>query len=94
MLSEDTIDSSITSHLNQLLNSRDYSKTICPSEVARALSQPELASAGFSSWRDAMSRIKEVAWERDDIEVLQHGSIVFKDTEIKGPIRLRLRKEA
>jgi hypothetical protein len=88
-----TLDSIITSHLNRLLESRAYPKTICPSEVARALSTTDLSQAGFTSWREAMNQVRAAAWVRDDIEVLQHGTVISKDAEIKGPIRLRLQAQ-
>lgn len=87
------LDESITSHLNRLLESRAYPKTICPSEVARALSQQDLSAASLTSWRDAMGRIREMALQRDDVEMLQHNVVIPREAEIRGPIRLRLRDQ-
>jgi hypothetical protein len=84
-------------HLNLLLAAREYPKTICPSEVARALSTAELREAGISSWRDAMPEIRKVVAEmrrNGEVEVLQKGSIVGGDLgdaleHVVGPIRIR-----
>ena len=81
-------------HLNRLLCSREYPKTICPSEVARATSAKELEDLGFEEWRDLMPTIREVLWgmrQRGEVEILQKGNVV-RDIElqdIKGPIRAR-----
>lgn len=84
----------ILGHANRLLDTRDYPKTICPSEIARALSAAELGSLGVSEWRDAMPEIRQVMWEKraaGEVEVLQKGEVVDVDSldEIKGPIRVR-----
>lgn len=84
----------ILQHAERLLNSRDYPKTICPSEIARALTKDELETLGAAEWRDAMDDIRRLMWgKRDagDVEVLQKGEVVNVETleEIKGPIRLR-----
>jgi hypothetical protein len=84
-------------HLERLLNSREHPKTICPSEVARAVSSHELVSGGFSSWRDAMSDIRVLVAEmksRGEVEVLQKGSVVEGDLgegleNVVGPLRVR-----
>jgi len=69
--------------LLQLCDERGPEKTICPSEVARQLSD---------DWRGLMPQVREVAFrlaERGTIEVLQQGQIVDGATA-KGPIRLRI----
>ena len=84
-------------HLTRLLSTRDYPKTICPSEVARALTSSELSSLGYSEWREAMSAIRSIAAnmrDRGEIEVLQKGKVLDgnlgEDMEnVNGPIRLR-----
>lgn len=88
----------ILPHLNRLLSSRDHPKTICPSEVARAISARELEALGLEDWRDLMPEIRELLWDmrqRGEIEILQKG-IVLEDLEelqdIKGPIRARMAK--
>jgi hypothetical protein len=83
----------ISQHLQPLLNKREWPKTICPSEVARALSTPELAQLGAESWRDAMPDIRDVVWEmreNGEVEVLQKGEVIEGSiAEIHGPIRVR-----
>ncbi|EPE33370.1 hypothetical protein GLAREA_06383 [Glarea lozoyensis ATCC 20868] len=84
-------------HLDRLLESRELPKTICPSEVARALNRQELASSGFSSWRESMSDIRILVSEmrsRGEVEVLQKGSVLEGDLgdgleNVTGPIRVR-----
>ena len=86
-------------HLEKLLNQRQYPKTICPSEAARALSTDEITATGASSWRDLMPLIREEIFKMRDeqvIEILQGGEIVPQDRradEVKGPIRLRLSQQ-
>ena len=87
----------LKSHLDRLLTSREPPKTICPSEVARALSLVELQVAGVDSWRDLMLAIRTiVAQMRDqgDVEVLQKGEVLDGDlgeglVDVRGPIRVR-----
>lgn len=90
----------LKSHLNHLLNSREPPKTLCPSEVARALSLAELQAAGAPSWRDLMPAIRNIVAQMRDqgkLEVLQKGEVLDGDlgkglAGVSGPIRLR-RKE-
>lgn len=63
---------------------RGRGKTLCPSEVARALA-PE-------DWRDLMESVRSVAFElstKNAIAVLQKGAAVDPAT-VKGPIRIGL----
>jgi hypothetical protein len=86
-------------HMNRLLSTREYPKTICPSEVARACQSHELALIGVSTWRDLMPIVRELAFERrtpetGDVDVLQGGQVLddgISLEEIRGPIRLRSR---
>ncbi|KAH9873120.1 hypothetical protein J1614_005517 [Plenodomus biglobosus] len=87
----------ITRHADRLLNARDYPKTICPSEVARALSSAELSALNASEWRSTMDDIRAVVWEKrevGEVEVLQRGEVVTVERleEIRGPMRVRLAK--
>lgn len=86
-------DEAIQQHLHAILSRRTPPKTACPSEVARALSKDELAQAGCSDWREAMTTVRSVAASmRPDVEVLQKGEVLPADadlSEVKGPIRLR-----
>ena len=84
----------ILQHANRLLSTRDYPKTICPSEVARALSSSELSSLNVPDWRATMDPIRQLVWElreAGEVEVLQKGEIVDVERleDIKGPIRVR-----
>lgn len=45
-----------------MLSKRDYPKTCCPSEIARALKEDELQTIGCEEWRAAMDPIREEAW--------------------------------
>ena len=84
-------------HLERLLESRSFPKTICPSEVPRALSASELASTGATSWRDLMPLVREILWDLRDageVEILQKGNPLPNTTaldEVVGPIRARKR---
>lgn len=88
----------IEHHLDRLLSTRQYPKTICPSEVARALTAAELHDSGASEWRDLMPNIRWKVWERRDrgeVEILQKGEVLPEDIaleDIKGPIRVRKRQ--
>lgn len=67
-----------------LLAARDSGKTICPSEVARALDA--------DNFRPLMPVVREAAGElvqEGRIEVTQRGAPV-DITAVKGPVRLRL----
>jgi hypothetical protein len=84
----------IVQHAERLLNARDYPKTICPSEVARAFSAAELRTLGASEWRGAMDAVRQVVWDRrelGDVEVLQKGEVVDVQSleDVRGPIRVR-----
>ncbi|KAH6648545.1 hypothetical protein BKA67DRAFT_367249 [Truncatella angustata] len=78
----------------QHLESRGYPKTICPSEVARSLSDDELSSLGCDNWRAAMDPIRREAWsmrEQGALDITQKGEAIMVDKleVIRGPIRLR-----
>ena len=65
---------------------RGPDKSLCPSEVARALA-PE-------GWRPLMARVRReaVALAREGrIDILRKGRPVDPATEIRGVIRLRIR---
>lgn len=76
------------------LDTREYPKTICPSEVARELSKDELFSLGCTDWRAAMQPIREQAWtmrQEGFLDITQKGEAiqVGRLEDIHGPIRLR-----
>jgi len=88
----------IWSHADRLLGARDYPKTICPSEIARALSKDELETLRASEWRDTMDDIRQVVWEKreaGEVEVMQKGEVIGDVSlgQIRGPIRVRLVKK-
>ena len=92
------MQNAIQHHLERLLQARASPKTICPSEVARALSTSELQSLDLQEWRDAMPDIRVRVWamrEQGIVEILQKGEILDEDVslaEVRGPIRIRLKK--
>ncbi|NGM19067.1 DUF3253 domain-containing protein [Roseomonas stagni] len=65
---------------------RGIGKSICPSEVARALAPEEEA------WRRLMGPVRAAAIrlaKAGQVEVLRKGKPVDPDAEIRGVIRLR-----
>lgn len=73
--------------IRALLRQRGPDKTICPSDVARAV--------GGETWRSSMQLVRDVAEELVEaatIEVRQKGKVV-KTRPLKGPIRLATRKQ-
>ncbi|WP_041586192.1 DUF3253 domain-containing protein [Terriglobus saanensis] len=73
----------------RLLEERGAGKTICPSEVARAVAGSETRSA----WEPLMEEAREAAFSLVDagqIVVTQKGRVIDGRTA-KGPIRLRLK---
>lgn len=89
------MSSVLSNYLEEFLKKRDPPKTFCPSEIARALSDDELHSLGYTEWRDAMADIRELVWERremGDCEVLQKGEVLGDEVgvgDVRGPIRVR-----
>lgn len=88
----------IQKHLDRLLEARASPKTICPSEVARALSSSELEELDTKEWRDVMPTIRVRVWKMRDqgqVEIMQKGAVLSNDVSlenVKGPIRVRLRR--
>ncbi|MEK6396753.1 MAG: DUF3253 domain-containing protein [Terriglobus sp.] len=81
-------ESTIRTTIVQLLEARGPGKTICPSEVARALGGEER-----EEWAPLMEPVRVVAAAMADegrLQVTQRGHAVNAATA-KGPIRLRLR---
>jgi hypothetical protein len=69
---------------------RGAEKSICPSEVARALAPEEEA------WRRLMGPVREAAIalaRQGRIEVLRKGKPVDPGQEVRGVIRLRIKGE-
>lgn len=88
----------ILHHADRLLSTRAWPKTICPSEIARALSDAELETLNAPTWRDTMDSIRLVLWEKrvaGEVEVMQKGEVVAAESleDIRGPIRVRKGKD-
>ncbi len=85
----------ILSHTNRLTSTRQYPKTVCPSEIARAFSAEELETLHAQSWRDTMEIVRKVVWElraEGGVEVLQKGEVLSEEVgmeDVRGPIRVR-----
>ncbi len=72
----------ITSKIDELLSEREEGRTICPSEVARAL--------GGEDWRELMQPVRDVAAtraQRGELAVTRKGAPV-DPKDPRGPIRL------
>ena len=91
------LDAAINAHLSRLLSQRVPPKTVCPSEVARALSAAELAAGEVHGWRELMPTVRSAVQARrarGEVEVTQGGAVVpahIGIDEIKGPLRVRRR---
>lgn len=84
----------ILKHTHRLISARDYPKTICPSEIARALSASELSALDAPDWRATMDHVRELVWElrgQGEVEVLQKGKVLDVESlsDVKGPMRVR-----
>ncbi len=80
----------IEGELRRQLERRGPGKTICPSEVARALGASE------AEWRSLMEPVREVAArlaDADEVEWCQRGRRVDPRT-VRGPVRLRRADDA
>lgn len=67
----------------ELLNQREAPKTLCPSEVARAVAP--------GAWRALMPQVRAVALDmarQGALEIRQKGCAVDPDAPLRGPIRL------
>jgi hypothetical protein len=70
----------------ELARERGPSKSICPSDAARAV--------GGESWRDLMDQARDTARElarSGDVVVTQRGETLDPDAEWRGPVRIRIR---
>ena len=74
-------DAEIADRIRDLCHARGAGKSICPSEVARAL---------HGDWRALMPDVRRVAGTLDGIEATQKGQPV-DPIMARGPIRLRLK---
>jgi hypothetical protein len=79
-------DAAIREAILALAASRGANKSLCPSEVARALAP--------GAWRPLLARIRREAIAlaaEGRIEILRKGKPVDPGGEIRGVIRLRIR---
>jgi hypothetical protein len=68
----------------QLARDRGPTKTICPSDAARAV--------GGDQWRELMEPARDIARDlarAGEVEILQHGEVLDPDANWRGPIRIR-----
>jgi hypothetical protein len=78
----------ISAEILRQTTARGPGKSICPSEVARAL-QPDEAA-----WRRLMGPVRTAAVQlarEGHVEVLRKGKPVNPEEEIRGVIRLRMK---
>lgn len=76
-------DRALENKIRELLDARSRDATICPSDVARAMSD--------DNWRELMEPVRKAARRMVDageVEITQKGSVVDPSTA-KGPIRIR-----
>lgn len=83
------LEAAILSLLAERTADGDKSKTICPSEAAKAVGGQEARRDWESLMEPARSAARRLA-SAGRIEITQHGAAVNPSTA-KGPIRLRLR---
>ncbi|WP_255182386.1 DUF3253 domain-containing protein [Rhodococcus sp. 06-1460-1B] len=79
-------DKELEDKIRSLLDARSSDATICPSDVARALSDDD--------WRDLMEPVRRAARRMVDtgeVEITQKGSVIDPST-VKGPIRIRWKR--
>ncbi|CAD7712651.1 hypothetical protein LMG31886_02070 [Xanthomonas hydrangeae] len=77
-------DGQIAATMRALLARRLPQQSICPSDVARALSEDE------THWRALMPQVRNVAADlarKDVVRVTQRGDVVDPGT-VRGPVRL------
>jgi hypothetical protein len=88
-MTTDPDQASIAAEILRQTADRGAEKSICPSEVARAL-------AGEEEWRPLMGRVRQaaIALSREgSVEILRKGKPVPPE-KVRGVIRLRRRGEA
>jgi len=77
-------DADVEEKIFALLAARRHGATVCPSEVARAL------TAEGAPWRDLMPRVRQVAHDlaQNDRLNVTRGGVPVDATRAGGPIRL------
>lgn len=79
-------DRQLEDKIRTLLDSRSRDATICPSDVARAVSD--------DAWRELMEPVRRAARrlvDAGEVEITQKGTVVDPSTA-KGPIRIRWKR--
>lgn len=85
---KDDEDAAIARAILHLTHQRGPGKTLCPSEIARALAPTD--------WRPLMPHVRRVAEQlrqQGQLQILQRGhpvSLAADATPVRGPIRLAL----
>jgi hypothetical protein len=70
----------------EMARQRGPSKTICPSDAARAV--------GGDDWRDLMDEARDAARalaRAGEVEITQRGEVLNPDATWRGPVRIRAR---
>jgi hypothetical protein len=70
----------------EMARERGPSKTICPSDAARAV--------GGDDWRDLMDEARDAARalaRAGEVEITQRGEVLDPDATWRGPVRIRAR---
>ncbi|WP_110468784.1 DUF3253 domain-containing protein [Williamsia limnetica] len=73
----------LTEKIRELLSARSSDSSICPSDVARAMSPDD--------WRPLMDPVREAAGamvDAGEVDITQKGEVVDLAT-VRGPIRIR-----
>jgi len=79
----DDTDRTLERTIDELLDARAATSSICPSDAARAI--------GGDDWRDLMEPARRAARRmvaRGEVEITQGGNVIDPSTA-KGPIRIR-----
>jgi hypothetical protein len=77
------VDRTLERTIDELLDARALTSSICPSDAARAV--------GGEEWRDLMEPARRAArrmMARGEVEITQGGNVIDPSTA-KGPIRIR-----
>jgi hypothetical protein len=88
-------DPALRAHFEGMLDYTEPPAVFAASEVATKMSDLELSSLGFGSWRDALPAIKALAWESramgDCLIFYPNGKKVPESVSWMevGPIRVR-----
>ena len=77
-------DERLKSAILDLARQRGPTKSICPSDAARAV--------GGDDWPDLMDDARAIARDlarNGDVEITQKGEVLDPDAQWRGPIRIR-----